>query len=374
MLCNSCGKVLEGKATLCPGCKAKGGVWTKTYDGVAHEPDEPVPLQTAEKFGVCSDADKNPTDEAAVSDELPHRPLPLGILILLSLITILLIGLFYHFGQMGGRTEVQSERALVHSALSAAVAPREMSDPVKPSFNDPILRPDPTTSVWSETPSALESGVPEIKDPIDIPSDSVLQKLTDASIAPSHLEPEVVPTIELFPTQMPTVQPTVIPTKPIEIFDNLVRFGAVKRYFPASAAFFNRAQTELRIYLGQNYLDSEKIAALTNHDVRSNAIPLGSDIVFVVEFPNKVEQDCSLSLAKRVSVMMYRTGITGFPIPGRGNSVTLTPTAEFVRDTTLTCSINRDLKTEVAGVLDGSGDFTQGQAAYTLSWKVKLGS
>lgn len=424
MLCNSCGKVLEGKATLCTECEAKGGEWTKTYSGVVHKPDDSEQLEAASKFGV-DEEDKKPQEPVADSPPAPApKKMSRVALIALSLFTVVLVLIFYQFGQMGASSEARSERALAHSAplapapsvgIPSADLPKQNTSDELTSGN-PLLHIDSTSAdtvginesatapdANGSAKSSAKNSKENSKENSEENSESLalnqaytfasssavttqfssLPNDSGSSPVETPAAPLVVTTVDELSTVSPSLEslssgsiaePTPIATAASELFENLVRFGAVKLYFPASVAFFNRTRTQLRIYLSQNELDAEKISALSAHDIDSQAIPLGSDVAFVIDYPTKIDADCSFSRAKQVSAIMYRTGITGFPLPGRGNRILLTPSAESLQNTTLKCSIGNDSKTDVSGILDGSGDYTQGQALYTLNWKVKLGS
>jgi|GEM_PF-6725272 len=159
-----------------------------------------------------------------------------------------------------------------------------------------------------------------------------------------------------------------------ESTDNLVTFGTVKRYFPTHAAFVNPARTEMRIYLGQGDYSTTQLAKLARHDVRELALPQGADLVFVVEFASPIQKDCSFDRAKRVSVLMYRSGITGFPLPGTATTILIKPNSSEFSGAKLNCIIKDNGSTVITGTLRGSGKFSQGQAVYPLVWNVQLES
>jgi len=130
----------------------------------------------------------------------------------------------------------------------------------------------------------------------------------------------------------------------------------------------------MRIYLGQGDHSTTQLAKLARHDVREPVLPQGADLVFVVDFASPIQKDCSFDRAKRVSVLMYRTGITGFPLPGSANAISIKPSSSEFSGAKLNCIIEDNGSTLITGALRGSGEFSQGQAVYPLVWNVQLGS
>jgi hypothetical protein len=100
-------------------------------------------------------------------------------------------------------------------------------------------------------------------------------------------------------------------------------------------------------------------------------------MVIVASYQSPVDSDCSFSKAIAIQVLLYRTGITGFPLPGRNSYLRITPTTTSSEK--LLCGPSRSTRDKpgsqitISGILRGEGSYSQGEAAWPVSWNVKVG-
>jgi hypothetical protein len=391
MLCNNCGKVLEGKATLCPECKEKGGAWTQTYAGINHEagaePSSPSPSSPSAGHAIAQ-----PTPAQTKPELAPAKPRKVPLLTVVLGALVLIAG-FYHLGGMRGSMQTQeSVRERIHRSMEEGNERVPIDSPVITAVQ---VQPPPVELSPLNSEGASDSGVG-----LAIVEQGSQQAFAGSSAsvvsdgATSVSEPEVAagvdagvvvdlpvnvsesPSILSEPSESTSASDASSSSEESiavdETIENLVRFGSVRRYFPYSVAFLNPSKTTLRIYLGQNSFDPHVIDELARHSASGAVLPANADLLFILSFRNGVSSDCSFRSADSVQVTVFRTGITGFPLPGRSNSVSLTLREESLAGSTLRCDVSPAGIVRVSGVLDGAGDFSQGEAVYTFNWRVRI--
>jgi len=187
--------------------------------------------------------------------------------------------------------------------------------------------------------------------------------------------PTYLPTTAPLTPEPPQEVPTLAPTSPPSAIDaQTVTFGRADRELTNSVALMNSTRTELRLYLGQREFTPAEIATLQDNTTDATA---RADMVIIATYPAPVEADCSLSLAGALQITLQRTGITGFPLPGRSPTLRVTP--EVTTSEKLHCGSSRTTpgaplsQIAITGTLRGEGAYIQGEASWPVSWNVKVG-
>jgi uncharacterized RDD family membrane protein YckC len=265
--------------------------------------------------------------------------------------------------------------ALITSATINALTPSAPAKSMPTQF--PGVKNDPFDL------EGLES-LPSLNGPTESKREGYVPppRETLPTIAPESYNPSPPPRQPIF-APIP-VEPPVALAPNTELKDQppppmvdgtTVTFGRVNRELTSSAAIMNSSRTELRVYLGQRDFTPEEIARLESS---TDGNPIGrADMVIVASYPNPVDSDCSFSKAIAIQVLLYRTGITGFPLPGRNSYLRITPTTTSSEK--LLCGPSRSTRDKpgsqitISGILRGEGSYSQGEAAWPVSWNVKVG-
>jgi len=255
--------------------------------------------------------------------------------------------------------------ALVGSAIISALAP---SGPKRTFTRTQSEKPRYKVTVKSKNTPAQT--VPEAAPPTDYHPSSPAAQDIDPDYYPSYL-----PTTAPLTPEPPQEVPTPAPTSPPPVIDaHTVTFGRADRELTNSVALMNSTRTELRLYLGQREFTPADIATLQANTTDATT---RADMVIIATYPAPVEADCSLSLASALQITLQRTGITGFPLPGRSPTMRVTP--EVSTSDKLHCGSSRTTpgaplsQIAITGTLRGEGAYIQGEASWPVSWNVKVG-
>lgn len=265
--------------------------------------------------------------------------------------------------------------ALITSAMINALMPSAPSKQAPRQF--PGITKDPFDL------KGLED-LPQVNSPPQRDTQVYVPPVREPLPTPESYNPNPPPRQPIF-APIPVEPPVVIApsiesrnqTPPVELEGTTVTFGRVDRELTSSVAFMNHSRTELRVYLGQRDFSPEEIARIEANTSDSIPIPR-ADMVLIASYPNPVESDCSLAKASTIQVALYRTGITGFPLPGRNPSLQIAPKVDTT-SSQLNCGPSRGTRDKprsqvtISGILRGKGTYAQGEAAWPVSWNVKVG-
>lgn len=211
--------------------------------------------------------------------------------------------------------------------------------------------------------------------PSETPSAPPPQTKTPPEAAPNTLDASapILPEFIAEPTSttVPTPQPSHFAPK-----ENLVSFGSASRGLSSSVAFMNPSRTELRVFLGQRDFTTDQIGSLQAYQPGDDLPPGRPDMLLVATFSTPVDADCSITKASGLTVYLFRTGLTGFPLPGRSPFLRGKPLMDSAAGK-LTCgtSHGNGASDQIAlgGTLIGEAVYSQGEAAWPVSWNVEVG-